>query len=162
MRTTANKHDLIRRSAAQSYATVSKMGVNPPSSTIDPPVAVADNVWPVTQYGYCLKSGVQDQYRAIIPSGLIAPADYVMPASVGVAVGTATIGMRSGGNASNAVVSGWRPRATTKFAAGATMTQAAGDATVIAVPSSAGTYKLSVVDSTGNKVGESAAQVVVK
>ena len=42
------------------------------------------------------------------------------------------------------------------------MTKAAGDATSIAVPSSAGTYKLSVVDSTGNKLGESAAQVRVK
>ena len=42
------------------------------------------------------------------------------------------------------------------------MTQANGDATDIAVPSSAGTYKLSVVDSTGNKLGESAAQVRVK
>ena len=151
------KHDLT---VLRTYATVNKMGVNPPSSTIDPPVAVSDNVWPATQYGYCLKSGVQDQYRAIIPSGLIAPADYVLPASVAVTVGTATLGIRSSGNASNAV---WlAPAGTTKFAAGATMTQAAGDATSIAVPSSAGTYKLSVVDSTGNKLGESSALVRVK
>ena len=151
------KHDLT---VLRTYATVNKMGVNPPSSTIDPPVAVSDNVWPVTQYGYCLKSGVQDQYRAIIPSGLIAPADYALPASVAVTVGTATLGIRSSGNASNAV---WlAPAGTTKFTAGSTMTQAAGDATVIAVPSTAGTYKLSVVDSTGTKVGESAAQVRVK
>ncbi len=107
------KHDLT---VLRTYATVSKMGVNPPSSTIDPPVAVADNVWPVTQYGYCLKSGVQDQYRAIIPSGLIAAADYVLPASVAVTVGTATLAIRSSGNASNAV---WlAPAGTTKFAAG--------------------------------------------
>jgi hypothetical protein len=151
------KHDLT---VLRTYATVNKMGANPPSSTINPPVAVSDNVWPATQYGYCVKSGVQDQYRAIIPSGLIAAADYVMPASVAVAVGTATIPIRSSGNASNAV---WlAPAGTTAFAAGATMTKAAGDATVIAVPSTAGTYKLSVVDSTGAKVGESAAQVRVK
>jgi hypothetical protein len=144
----------------RTYATVSKMGVNPPNSTIDPPVAVADNVWPVTQYGTCLKSGLQDQYRAIIPSGLIAAADYVMPASVAVAVGTATLAIRSSGNASNGV---WlAPAGTTRFSASASMTQAAGDATVIAVPGSAGTYKLSVVDSTGSKVGESAAAVRVK
>ena len=152
-----NKHDLT---VLRTYATVNKMGVNPPNSTIDPPVAVADNVWPLTQYGYCVKSGVQDQYQGVIPSGLIAPADYVMPASVGVAVGTSTIPIRSSGNASNAV---WlAPAGTTRFSAGSTMTQAAGDATVIAVPSSAGTYKLSVVDSAGSKVGESAAAVRVK
>jgi hypothetical protein len=151
------KHDLT---VLRTYATVNKMGATPPSSTIDPPVAVSDNVWPATQYGYCVKSGVQDQYRAIIPGGLIAAADYVMPASVAVAVGTATIPIRSSGNASNAV---WlAPAGTTAFAAGATMTKAAGDATTIAVPTSAGTYKLSVVDSTGTKVGESAAQVRVK
>ena len=151
------KHDLT---VLRTYATVNKMGANPPNSTINPPVAVADNVWPVTQYGYCLKSGVQDQYRAIIPGGLIAPADYVLPASVAVTVGTATLAIRSSGNAANVV---WlAPAGTTKFTAGSTMTQAAGDATAIAVPSSAGTYKLSVVDSTGTKLGESAAQVRVK
>ena len=51
----------------RTYATVNKMGANPPNSTINPPVAVSDNVWPVTQYGYCLKSGVQDQYRTMRP-----------------------------------------------------------------------------------------------
>ena len=152
-----SKHDLT---VLRTYATVNKMGVNPPNSTIDPPVAVSDNVWPVTQYGYCLKSGVQDQYRTMLPAGLIAAADYVLPASVAVAVGTATLSIRSSGSASNAV---WlAPAGTTKFTAGSTMTQAAGDAAVIAVPSSAGTYKLSVVDSSGNKVGESAAGVRVK
>ena len=60
------KHDLTIR---RTYATVNKMGVNPPTSTIDPPVAVADNVWPATQYTTCLNSGIQDAYRAILPSG---------------------------------------------------------------------------------------------
>ena len=59
------KHDLTIR---RTYATVNKMGVNPPTSTIDPPVAVADNVWPATQYTTCLNSGIQDAYRAILPT----------------------------------------------------------------------------------------------
>ena len=37
------------------------------------------------------------------------------------------------------------------------MTKAAGDATSIAVPANAGTYKLHIVDAQGNKIGESAA-----
>jgi hypothetical protein len=42
------------------------------------------------------------------------------------------------------------------------MTKAAGSATTLAVPSSAGTYKLSVVNAQGNKLGESAALLRVK
>ena len=42
------------------------------------------------------------------------------------------------------------------------MTKAAGDATTIAVPTSAGSYKLFVVDSQGSKLGESAALLRVK
>ena len=37
------------------------------------------------------------------------------------------------------------------------MTKAAGTATSLAVPTSAGTYKLHVVDAQGTKLGESAA-----
>jgi len=40
------KHDLT---ILRTYATVSKMGKNPPNSRIDPPVAVPDNVWPLRQ-----------------------------------------------------------------------------------------------------------------
>jgi hypothetical protein len=146
------KHDLTIR---RTYATVNKMGVNPPTSTIDPPVAVADNVWPATQYTTCLNSGVQDTYRAILPSALVSTQDQVFPASCAVARGTSTLGIRSSGAAANAV---WfAPAGTTSFVAGATMTKAAGTATSIAVPANAGTYKLHVVDAQGNKVGESAA-----
>jgi hypothetical protein len=42
------------------------------------------------------------------------------------------------------------------------MTSAAGDATSIAVPATAGTYKLSIVDAQGTKGGESAAQLKVR
>ena len=42
------------------------------------------------------------------------------------------------------------------------MTKAPGDATSIAVPASAGTYKLYVVDAQGTTLGESAAQLRVR
>ncbi len=151
------KHDLT---ILRTYATVNKMGATPPSSTIDPPVAVSDNVWPLTQYTACVKSGVQDAYRGVIPSGLIAPADYVFPASAAVTSGTSAVPIRSSGDASNTV---WfAPAGTTKFTAGATMTQAAGDATSIAAPTTAGSYRLSIVDSTGHKLGESTFLLRVK
>ena len=146
------KHDLTIR---RTYATVNKMGVNPPASTIDPPVAVADNVWPLTQYTTCLNSGVQDGYRAMLPTALVSTQDHVFPASCSVPRGTASLGIRSSGAASNAV---WfAPAGTTSFVAGATMTKASGSDTSIAVPVNAGTYKLHVLDAQGNKIGESAA-----
>ncbi|HXU00872.1 MAG TPA: right-handed parallel beta-helix repeat-containing protein [Polyangia bacterium] len=146
------KHDLTIR---RTYATVNKMGVNPPNSTIDPPIAVADNVWPATQYATCLSSGIQDAYRAILPATLVSTQDHVFPASCAVTRGTASLGIRSSGDASNVV---WfAPAGTTAFAAGATMTKASGTSTSIALPTAAGTYKLHVVDAQGNKRGESAA-----
>ena len=151
------KHDLT---ILGTYATVNKMGATPPASTIDPPVAVSDNVWPLTQYTACVKSGVQDAYRSVIPSGLIAPADYVFPASVAVTSGTSAVPIRSSDDASNTV---WfAPAGTTKFTAGAAMTQAAGNATSIAAPTTAGSYRLSVVDATGKKLGESTFLLRVK
>jgi hypothetical protein len=151
------KHDLTIR---RTYATVNKMGVNPPNSVIDPPVVVADNVWPLTQYGTCLSAGLEADYQELLPTKLLATPDVVLPASVAVAIGTASLNLRSSGSASNAV---WlAPAGTTEFAAGSTMTKGAGDATQIAVPASAGTYKLHVVDASGKKVGESSAIVRVK
>jgi len=151
------KHDLT---ILRTYATVNKMGVNPPTSTINPPVVVSDNVWPVTQYGYCLNSGVEEAYRAIVPNSLISTQDFVFPASCAVAKGTNTISIRSSGSASNTV---WlAPAATTNFTEGATMTKATGTSTTIAVPTNAGTYKLCVVDGQGKKLGESAALLRVQ
>jgi hypothetical protein len=72
------KHDLT---ILRTYATVNKMGVTPPNSKIDPPIVVSDNVWPVTQYGYCLNAGVQAAYRSVIPSKLMSTQDDVFPAS---------------------------------------------------------------------------------
>ncbi len=146
------KHDLT---ILRTYATVNKMGVNPPNSKIDPPVAVPDNVWPITQYGYCLNAGVQEQYRSLIPSKLMSVQDYVFPASCAAPKGTSTLKIRSSGTPSNTV---WfAPAGTTTFVEGATMTKAAGDATSIAVPTTAGSYRLSVIDAQGKKVGESSA-----
>ena len=151
------KHDLT---ILRTYATVNKMGKNPPTSTIDTPIVVSDAVWPLAQYGFCVKSGVEDQYRKAIPSTVLPIQDYVFPASCAAPVGTASITIRSSGDSSN---SGWfAPAGTTSFVAGGTMTKAAGDATSIAVPSTAGTYKLSVVDSQGKKLGESTSLLRVK
>lgn len=145
------KHDLT---ILRTYATVNKMGVNPPNSTIDAPVAVSDNVWPVTQYNTCLNSGIQEAYRSIIPANLLSTQDYVFPASCAAVAGT-NISIRSSGNSSNTV---WfAPAGTTSFAEGPTMTKAAGTATAIAVPTAAGTYKLCIVNSSGAKIGESTA-----
>jgi hypothetical protein len=146
------KHDLT---ILRTYATVNKMGANPPSSTIDTPVVVADAVWPVKQYGFCVNSGVQDQYRSAVPTSVLPVQDYVFPASCAASSGNAALTIRSSGDATNTV---WfAPAGTTTFAEGATMTKAAGNATSIAVPTTAGTYKLSVVSSQGKKLGESAA-----
>ncbi len=146
------KHDLT---ILRTYATVNKMGANPPNSTIDTPVVVADAVWPVTQYGFAVNSGVEDKYRSIVPSTVLPIQDYVFPASCAAPKGTATLTIRSSGDAANTV---WfAPAGTTTFAEGATMTKAAGDATAIAVPTTAGSYKLFVLDSQGKKLGESQA-----
>lgn len=146
------KHDLT---ILRTYATVNKMGKNPPNSTIDVPVAVSDNVWPLEQYNICLNSGIQEAYRSIIPRSLFSTQDYVFPASCSVPLGTGSIPIRSSGNSSNII---WfAPSGTTNFVQGATMTKAAGTATSIVVPTSAGTYKLYIVDSLGNKLGESTA-----
>jgi hypothetical protein len=42
------------------------------------------------------------------------------------------------------------------------MTSGAGDGTTLRVPTSAGSYKLHVVDASGTKIGESSAVVQVK
>jgi hypothetical protein len=150
------KHDLT---ILRTYATVNKMGVNPPNSTINPPVAVADNVWPVTQYGYCLNAGVEEAYRGTIPSNLVSTQDYVLPASCAVPKDSRSLSIRSSGDANNSV---WlAPAGTTSFVEGSTMTKAAGTATSIGVPASTGTYKIFVVNSQGNKLGESKALVRV-
>ncbi|EPR10369.1 carbohydrate-binding protein [Ruminiclostridium papyrosolvens] len=149
------KHDLT---ILRTYATVNKMGKNPPSSTIDTPIAVPDNVWPLAQYNIALKAGVQETYRSILPNNLFPVQDYVFPASCATKCG-ADLDIRSSGNAGNSV---WfAPAGTTNFVVGPTMTKAAGTATSIVTPETAGTYKLFVVNSLGAKIGESDASLRV-
>lgn len=149
------KHDLT---ILRTYATVNKMGVNPPNSRIDAPIAISDNVWPLTQYNTCLNSGIQEEYRNIIPDNLLPIQNYVFPASCYTKAGM-DINIRSSGIASNTV---WfAPGGTTSFAEGSTMTKASGTATSIRVPSTAGIYKMHVVNSQGTKLGESTAQLRV-
>ena len=152
-----SKHDLT---ILRTYATVNKMGAKPPNSTIDTPIAVPDNVWPLGQYQISLSSGVQDSFRGLLPESLVAPADYVFPASASVPVGTASIDIRGTGAGSNTV---WlAPAQTAQFALGPTMTKASGGATTIAIPAGAGSYKLFIVNSQGAKLTESGALLRVK
>jgi hypothetical protein len=151
------KHDLT---ILRTYATVNKMGKNPPNSVIDTPIVVSDAVWPLAQYTIAVKSGVEDKYQSLIPSKVLSIQDYVFPASCAASVGAASIPIRSSGNSGNSV---WfAPAGTTSFTAGGTMTKAAGDATSIAAPTTAGTYKLFVVDSQGKSLGESASLLRLK
>jgi len=97
---------------------------------------------------------------SILPETALSRVNFVFPASVAVALGTASLDIRSSGDGSNSV---WfAPQGTSQFVAGPTMTKAAGDATAIAVPTSAGTYKLFLLAAQGTKLGESAALLRVK
>jgi len=147
-----DKHDLT---ILRTYATVNRMGKNPPNSTIDAPVAVADNVWPLEQYNNtCVTSGIQDSFVSIIPSRLIALPDLLFPASCA-AKASDTITIRSSGDPSNTA---WFARSgTTGFEEGLTMTKASGTATSIIAPRANGTFKLFVVNAQGKIIGESAA-----
>jgi hypothetical protein len=148
-----DKHDLT---ILRTYATVNRMGKNPPNSTIDAPVAVGDNVWPLMQYNTtCANSGIQDAYMNIIPQNIISLPDYVFPASCA-ATAKAVVKIHRSGDSSNTV---WfAPSGTTGFSEGrSSMTKAAGTATSIAAPAANGTFKLFVVNSQGKKLGESSA-----
>jgi hypothetical protein len=150
------KHDLT---ILRTFATVNKMGVTPPNSTIDPPIAIADNVWPSKPYETCVASGVSDEYMDVLPEGLIAPADYVFPASTAAEPGAVLV-IRSAGDSSKKV---WlAPQGTSTFTEGANMASAPGDATSIEAPEQPGTYRLHVVDATGTKLSESAFQLKVQ
>jgi hypothetical protein len=139
----------------RTYATVNRMGKNPPNSTIDPIKVFADNVWPLSQYNLtCANSGIQDAYMDIIPRSLISLPDYVFPASC-FADANSIVKIHSSGDSTNTV---WfTPTGVTSFSEGLSMTKAAGNAASISAPAANGTYKLSVVNSAGKKIGESSA-----
>lgn len=143
------KHDLT---ILRTYATVNKMGIDPPNSTIDPPVAVPDNVWPRPQYEVCVASGIDEAHQGIIFESLSPLVDRVFPASAAVAAGGESLPIRSSGAA---YVAWFAPEGTTEFIEGDTMTRAVGTATSIAIPNQTGTYRMHLVDSSGQKVGQS-------
>lgn len=135
----------------RTYATVRKMGKNPPDSKIDDPIVVSDNVWPQAQYEVCLRSGLQDEYRAIMPAGIMQDADYVFPASCA-AKCEASLPIRSAGEGKTVWIA---PADTASFKTGASVTKAAGTATKIKTPAEAGEYYIYVTDASGKILSRS-------
>ena len=135
------KHDLkIKR----TYATVNKMGKNPPSSDIDTPIVVSDNVWPFAQYKICLNSGISDEHRSLMPSWLKSAADYVFPASCETTGGSKLPVRKTDGNI-------WiAPDGTESFRASTDMTRAMGSTGSIRTPAKEGEYRIYVLDREGN------------
>ncbi len=140
------KHHLkIKR----TYATVNKMGKNPPDSDIDTPIVISDNVWPFEQYKICLNSGVSDENRKLVPRSVTSAANYVFPASCQTTC-SSKLPIRKG----DGIV--WiAPDNTTSFTAGKTMTKAATNATTIKTPAEEGTYRIYVTDASGKVLSKS-------
>ncbi|HAG13844.1 MAG TPA: carbohydrate-binding protein [Ruminococcus sp.] len=136
----------------RTYATVRKMGVNPPDSRIDDPIVVSDNVWPQAQYEICLHSGLQDAFKSILPDSLMTDADYVFPASCATACET-SLPIRSAGAGKTVWIA---PANTTVFKTSASVTKANGKATKIKTPSEEGEYRIFVTDRSGNVLSSSA------
>ena len=136
-----DKHHLrIKR----TYATVNKMGKNPPDSDIDEPVVVSDNVWKLEQYKVCLNSGVSDDNRNLVPKDIISVADYVFPASCETSCGS-KLPIRKGDSTV------WiAPDNTDSFKTGESMTRASANATEIKTPKKEGEYRIYVTDGNGN------------
>ena len=141
-----DKHDLTIK---RTYATVNKMGKNPPYSDIDTPIVVSDNVWPLEQYKVCLNSGVSGEYSSLVPVWLKSEADQVFPASCQT-TGGSMLPIRRGGNTV------WiAPDGTSSFKAGSSMTKAGGSADKIRTPADEGEYRLYVVDGSGKILSKS-------
>ncbi|MGC5382178.1 RICIN domain-containing protein [Micromonospora sp. DT68] len=149
------KHDL---SITQTYGPINKVSnKNLPNSTVQDILVSSDYVWPAAAYGIAVSSGLEDSYRDIIPASNLSVPNYVLPASTVVSSGASSIPIRSTGDATRTV---WlAPSGTTTFAAGPTMTSAAGTATSIAVPTAQGEYRLYVLDAQGNRSAESTSLV---
>ena len=141
-----DKHHLTIK---RTYATVKKMGKNPPYSDIDDPIVVSDNVWDLPQYKICVNSGIADEYRHLIPRNVISDADIVFPASCKTTC-SSKLPIRKG----DGIV--WiAPDGTDTFKAGADMTKAAANATTIRTPSKEGEYRIYVTDKDGNILSKS-------
>ncbi|MFD6562579.1 RICIN domain-containing protein [Micromonospora profundi] len=149
------KHDL---SITQTYGPINKVSnKNLPNSTVQDIIVSSDYVWPAAAYGIAVNSGLEDSFRDIVPASNLSLPNYALPASTFVGGTTSTIPIRSTGDATRTV---WlAPSGTTTFAAGPTMTSAAGTATSIAVPTAQGEYRLYVLDAQGNRSAESTSIV---
>jgi hypothetical protein len=145
------KHDL---SITQTYGAINKVSNKVlPNSTVQDILVSADYVWPAAAHSIAVNSGLEDTYRDITAQGQVSLPNYVLPASTFVTSATATIPIRSTGDATRTV---WlAPLGTTTFVAGPTMTRAGGTATSMAVPATSGEYRLYVVDAQGNRSAES-------
>ena len=140
------KHDLT---ILRTYATVCKMGADPPDSRIDKPVVVEDNVWALPQYRVCLNSGVDNDHRGLIPGWLTPGADFIFPASCETAGGS-SLPIRKG---SDTV---WiAPDGTDTFTAGESMTRAAAGAGSIKTPVKEGEYRIYTVSKDGKVLSRS-------
>lgn len=148
-----DKHDLT---ILRTYATVNKMGKNPPNSTIETPIVVPDNVWPQRQYEFCLNSGLQDEFRSIMPADMRTDADYIFPASCATK-GDGFLPIRVAGAGKTVWIA---PDDTTSFKVGATMTKGSGLAAKIKTPSEAGEYRIYVTDSTTGKIQSKSSHLV--
>ena len=135
----------------RTYASVNKMGKNPPDSRIDTPIVISDNVWPQRQYEVCLNSGLQDEFRSIMPANMRTDADYIFPASCS-AKGDGFLQIRKAGAGKTVWVA---PDSTTSFKVGSTMTKGSGTAAKVKTPSEAGEYRIYVTDSTGKVLSKS-------
>ncbi|MFC7529278.1 RICIN domain-containing protein [Actinoplanes sp. GCM10030250] len=149
------KHDV---SITQTYGPINKVSnKNLPNSTVQDILVSSDYVWPAAAYSIAVESGLEDAYRDIVPPGLLSLPDHVLPASTFVGSGTSSLRIRGSGDASRRI---WlAPSGTTNFVAGPTMTATDGAATSIAVPSSAGDYRLFVLDAQGSRSVESTSLV---
>ncbi len=153
--TWGRQHDL---SITNTYGTVGKIAdKNVPNSTIEDVRVYADNVWPSAAHRITVDSGLEAAYRNILPGNGAASPDRVLPASTFNDTGASSVAIRSTGDATRTI---WlAPAGTTSFANGPTMTSAGGTATSIAIPETAGDYKLYVLDAQGNRSAESASVV---
>ena len=148
-----DKHHLTIK---RTYATVNKMGKNPPYSDIDTPIVVSDNVWPFAQYKVCVNSGISDEYRSLMPTWLKSEADYAFPASCATTGGSKLPVRKVDGNI-------WiAPDGTTSFKAGADMTRAGGSAGSIRTPSEEGEYRIYVLDREGKVLSKSGHILLIK
>ncbi|MFF7258785.1 RICIN domain-containing protein [Streptomyces sp. NPDC008159] len=144
--TWGRQHDLTITNTYGTLNRIANKGV--PNSTIQDVRAYPDSVWPSQAYSIAVNAGLEDAYKDLVPRSTVGPQDYALPASTFTGKGVSSIPVRGIGDASSTL---WlAPSGTTTFAVGPTMTKAAGTATSIAVPQTAGHYRLYVVDAQGN------------